>query len=63
MIPDIKPEFTFYENKNVKTKSFKKDGLLHNEIGPAYIKYYQNGNIEEIQYYVNGSLHRENDLQ
>jgi len=33
--------------------------VLHREDGPAYIRYYRDGNIQYEKWYINGVLHRE----
>jgi hypothetical protein len=32
---------------------------LHREDGPAYIKYFSDGNVRLLAYYINGNMHRE----
>jgi antitoxin component YwqK of YwqJK toxin-antitoxin module len=59
----------YYENGQIKSKSWYKNGKYqswrvngeyHNENGPAYINYYENGKIRYQLWYINGNLHNEN---
>ena len=60
-------EFDKYRNKpgaflfkDENTEIFSLNGKFHNENGPAYINYWDNGNIEYQAYYINGFLHNIN---
>ena len=50
-------EYTNYSNH--KVINYKADGVSHNPYGPAYIIYYENGQIQSEHYYLNGKYHRE----
>jgi hypothetical protein len=49
---------TEYIGENGKAISYTKDGKLHREDGPAYIKYDENGIIKDERYYLNNELFR-----
>jgi antitoxin component YwqK of YwqJK toxin-antitoxin module len=57
----MKPELkeTFYPNGNVEFQEWYLNGKIHNEEGPAYIRYHENGKVEYQEWWVNGKLHNE----
>ena len=53
----LKSPIITFENGLISKLEYRNEyGELHRnpEIGPAYIEYYENGNIHYEQYYVNG---------
>jgi antitoxin component YwqK of YwqJK toxin-antitoxin module len=48
----------YFNNGNVKRKTYYKNGLEHNENGPSTIEYYENRNIRYVSYQINGKFHR-----
>ena len=54
-------EVEHYPNGNIKRIKIKNEkGELHNENGPAYQKWYLNGQEEYRSYWINGQYHNEN---
>lgn len=53
---------TFYDKNKTKkkTEEWVKNGKLHRENGPAYLEWYDNGQIAGEGWYKNGKCHREN---
>jgi hypothetical protein len=49
----------FYENKLWQTYYYVKN-QLHNEHGPAYIQYHEDGKILMQQYFIHHKIHKEN---
>ena len=49
-----------HRNCPLKTRYWVKDDKYHRLDGPAIINYYENGQIEKEEYYINGLLYREN---
>jgi len=57
--PEIGPAVIYYyENGNIRYKSYWVNGKKHRLEGPAYISYYENGNIRCESYWVNSEEHR-----
>lgn len=59
-IQDKAAFLSFYKQKTIEYKKHFKNGLLHNDIYPAVIRFDENEEIIEFIYYENGLLHREN---
>ena len=53
-------ETEYLSSGEKKTERFLRNGLLHNENGPAVILYYHNGNVRRKEYYINDKHHNEN---
>ena len=52
------PEITKYPNGNIETIThLNNDGNYHNDKGPAYIQYYDNGQKQYEIYYKDGKWH------
>jgi uncharacterized protein len=49
----------FYENDVITYLKYYKNGNLHREDGPAFIKHYPDASVEYEMYYLNGTKHRE----
>lgn len=57
----IKDGKTYWANGQLAIEHhFNDNGELHNETGPALIRYDSEGNITDEYYYFNGKFHREN---
>jgi hypothetical protein len=50
----------YYENGQIKFKSWKINGKYHNENRPAIIWYYENGQIGYQSWFINGNLQNVN---
>jgi antitoxin component YwqK of YwqJK toxin-antitoxin module len=57
MKPKLKEEF--YPNGKVRYQKWTLNGKLHNEEGPAIIRYHKNGNIQYQVWYLNDKWHNE----
>ena len=53
-------EETFWPNGNIKSRKYlNADNYLHNEHVPAIEKWYENGQLMDQEYYINGQRHNE----
>lgn len=53
-IGDVPAFVTYYENGQVMTQEWYKDGKYHRERGPAVIEYAQDGQVKAEKYYLDG---------
>jgi antitoxin component YwqK of YwqJK toxin-antitoxin module len=52
----------YYENGNIRGKTYFLNGNYHRPDGPAIISYYENGNVDYKSYNLNGqSINVKND--
>lgn len=49
----------YFDNGNVKSKSYYQNNKLHNLFGPAVVDYYENGEIEKESYCIDGKSYDE----
>lgn len=50
----------YYNDGNLKNEIHYRNGMKHNEKGPAIINYRKNGSIESKEWYQNNLLHNVN---
>ena len=54
-----KPTIGYYDNGQKKFEIYHNDNVkLHREDGPAITRWYNNGQMQTKEYYINGKLHR-----
>ena len=54
------PEMTYHTNGHIYTITHRNTyGILHNNMGPAHIQYYDNGQKEYEQYWVDSNYHND----
>ena len=53
-------EETFWPNGNINSREYRNNNTqLHNEQGPALEYWYENGQLRDQEYYINGQRHNE----
>ena len=58
MSVELKCVQEFHENGKIKREEFRNsDGELHNEAGPAYREWHEDGQLEHESYWLNGNRH------
>ena len=56
----IEPIREYYNNGKIRRERYyNTNNELHRENEPAWIDYFENGNIKSMDYYINGDTHRE----
>ena len=56
----IPPSEIYNNGYSIELRWKNKNNELHNENGPAIVKYYQNGNLLNKQWLINDKFHNEN---
>jgi antitoxin component YwqK of YwqJK toxin-antitoxin module len=49
---------SYHPNGNLSKVAYLKDGLFHREDGPAWISFYEDGSVEQENYYREGKMCR-----